>query len=153
MGFDFYAQQDLKGKDETIALVLFQLTGPNGKHPVLDVVYAGGDNDGWQNATLFDSDELEGLFGVRGVELDAIATERRNAELSRRLRLRIARHSARNLRDAVRDDGTPADATDLEDFLLRIPEFVVRWILVQITNALRFQNLPPARPAAEIAGK
>jgi len=154
MSFDYYAEQDLLEDPQPI--VLHQLRGPNGKHPVLMCVHAGAQNDGWINQSMLDADELDGLFGpaLAGEKIDEAAIARRQAEGELRTRRRLAAHVVRNIVDAVRDDGTPATSADVEAFMLKIPRFVMTWLLNRVMNPATFQRAPgPARPASEIAGK
>lgn len=154
MGFDYYAEQDLLEDPQPI--VLHQLRGPNGKHPILMCVHAGAQNDGWINQSMLDADELDGLYGpaIAGEKISQAAADRRQLEGELRTRKRLAAHVVKDLVDAVRDDGTPATAADVEAFLIKIPRFVIVWLLNRVTNPLTFQRSPgPARPAADIAEK
>ncbi len=151
MAFDTYAAQDMS--PDPVPLKLVDLRGVNGNPPTIYVVPAGEENAGWMSDSYLDATgDVAEVGDARFHELAQSVKDERSV----RLRRRLARHVVKRLEHVVHDDGRIADGPDdILEFMLKIPLFVMRRILLFVIDPKNFQraaNFPAVHPDV-IAGK
>ncbi len=117
--------------------------------PTLWVEHMGETNKGfWQDALARANVAASVGAGKRTRITDAKVKEARlkNREL-------VAKHSVRRMENVFHDDGTPAKAEDIRDFVFALPDDVFDKLLEFVSDPNNFRDEPIVGDASELAGK
>lgn len=148
MTFSNYNQQGPKA-GKLVAHTLRGLRNPDGSSPILDLEHLGKENRAYWQELLTSAGTRAQTYGNTISEL-----ERADRDETAYRRDQLARHSARHLRNAFHEDGSPATDADIVGFIQALPDEDLQslWIFANAPYPWREYPLGTAKPS-EVAEK